>query len=65
MKIIFTFLLTFFIYQISFGQTTFRHTYGGTGNDQGRSVKQTFDGGYIVARSTASFGFGNSLVQIF
>ena len=35
-------------------------TYGGGGNDYGRSIQQTEDGGYIVAGDTNSFGVGNS-----
>lgn len=64
MKPLFLFLLAVSIFSPIYSQITFRHTIGGTGQDQGRSVKQTFDGGYIVAGSTSSFGLGNSDVYL-
>ncbi|MBL7938341.1 MAG: hypothetical protein JNL43_03185 [Flavobacteriales bacterium] len=39
-------------------QITWRRSYGGHGSDAARSVKQTIDGGYVVAGSTGSFGTG-------
>ena len=37
------------------GDTLWTKTYGGTANDAGYSVQQTFDGGYIIAGVTYSF----------
>ncbi|MCK4252526.1 T9SS type A sorting domain-containing protein [candidate division WOR-3 bacterium] len=38
--------------------TLWTKTYGGTDYDYGESVQQTFDGGYIIAGFTYSFGAG-------
>jgi hypothetical protein len=43
----------------SIGETLWSRTYGGSSNDQGYSVQQTTDGGYVVAGWTASFGAGS------
>jgi hypothetical protein len=42
------------------GDTVWTKTYGGADNDRGYSVRQTADGGYIIAGLTHSFGPGNA-----
>jgi len=47
------------VYLVKFtssGAIAWTKTYGGTGNDYGRSVQQTPDGGYIITGYTTSFG---------
>ncbi|KPJ71000.1 hypothetical protein AMJ52_09205 [candidate division TA06 bacterium DG_78] len=39
----------------SHGDTTWTKTYGGMGNDYARSVKTTFEGGYIICGASSSF----------
>jgi uncharacterized delta-60 repeat protein len=41
------------------GDVQWQKTYGGPGNDGAYSIRQTADGGYIVAGETTSFGAGN------
>lgn len=45
-------------------QITWRRTYGGFGTDQATSVRQLSDGGYVIAGSTGSFGFGASDIYV-
>jgi len=40
------------------GNSQWRKTYGGTGNDYGYSLVQTSDNGYAILGSTSSFGAG-------
>ena len=40
------------------GDTLWTRTYGGGGDDYGQSVRQTDDGGFIIAGRTTSFGAG-------
>ena len=49
---------------IAFGKVSWQRTYGGTSNDDGYSVQQTTDGGFIVAGYTNSYGTGNGDVYL-
>lgn len=57
MKLFFSFYVVLISSVCSFAQSVkFKASYGGSGNDYGQSVRQTYDRGYIVAGSAASFG---------
>jgi len=56
--IYFTFCL-FFLTSIQYLHAQWAKTYGGSDDDYASSIRQTSDGGYIVAGQTESFGFGN------
>jgi len=42
------------------GRQQWARTYGGAGNDEGRDVDQTTDGGYVIVGSTLSFSSGGN-----
>jgi hypothetical protein len=46
------------------GDTMWTRTFGGSENEEGRDVKETYDGGFIVAGWTESFGSGGSDVYL-
>jgi hypothetical protein len=39
-------------------------TYGGTNDDEGRSVRQTTDDGYVIVGYTSSYGAGNADIYL-
>ncbi|TKJ37229.1 hypothetical protein CEE37_14040 [candidate division LCP-89 bacterium B3_LCP] len=46
------------------GNELWSQTYGGSGEEEGESVQQTSDGGYIIAGRTRSFGPGAQAVYL-
>jgi hypothetical protein len=48
----------------SIGETLWTKTYGGSGFEEGYSVQQTLDGGYIIAGWTDSFGAGRTDIYL-
>ena len=48
----------------SMGDTLWTRAYGGTGDDEGYSVQQTTDSGYIISGITYSYGSGGSDVYL-
>ena len=53
-------LLVLWILAGTNAQATWSRTYGGNGNEEARAVRQTSDGGFIVAGVTSSFGAGGT-----
>ncbi|HWY38116.1 MAG TPA: hypothetical protein VNY73_06125, partial [Bacteroidia bacterium] len=44
--------------------TEFFYLYGGTSPDIGRCIKETYDGGYIIAGTSSSFGQGDASMYL-
>lgn len=71
-KLLYIAALLFFVATNNFAQqlkktvadTEFYYLYGGTNPDIGRSIKETYDKGYIIAGATSSFGNGDADVYL-
>jgi hypothetical protein len=63
MKAMSVVLFILLLVTFSQAQQRWQRAYGGTDYEEGRSVQQTSDGGYIVAGETSSFGAG--LVDVY
>jgi hypothetical protein len=67
MKTQWQFLLAVLLFSLSIyssAQIRFQKTFGGINNDEGYSVQQTTDDGYVIAGRTNSFGAGNYSVYL-
>jgi len=64
MKTMIAVLLVLFLLSFGQAQQTWTKTYGGWSSDEGRTIQQTLDGGYIVAGYTWSFGAGHDDVYL-
>jgi hypothetical protein len=64
MKMVSVVLFALFLVSFAAAQQRWTKAYGGTRKDEGFSVQQTSDGGYIAAGYTASFGAGDSDVYL-
>jgi len=53
-----------FVKTDSRGDTSWTRTFGGANDDQGYTVQQTNDGGYIIAATTWSYGAGGADVYL-
>lgn len=62
-KILFSFIFLL-VFSCCFCQETFKKTFGGTLADDAHAIAQTYDGGYVIAGDTYSFGSGKSDVYI-